>query len=131
MTTKKMQVVESPGINWTWFKVRNGNLAAVFRLHYGEAPLIAFRKIEKGMTVVKEIKEVPWAPWREDCDIVADHTSRHEGYSTPEAIKAFGWLSELFRQVAIPFELEQCSENSMRHLEYHGVYICRIAGKGS
>ncbi len=130
MTAKKMQVAVSPGINWTWFKVRNDNLVAVFRLHHGEEQLETFRTVEKGMTTVKDIK-VPWAPWREDCDIVADHTSRQEGYSTPEVIKAFGWLSELFRQVAIPFELEQCSENSMRHLEYHGVYICRIAGKDS
>ena len=131
MTTKKMKVAVSPGINWTWFKVRNGNLVAVFRLHHGEDPLLAFQKEKKKMTEVKEIKGVPWAPWREDCDIVADHTSRQEGYSTPEVISAFGWLSKLYRQVALPFELEQCSENSMRHLEYHGVYICRIAGKGS
>ena len=124
----KMQVVEQGGINWTWFKVRNGNLVAVFRLHYGEEQLEAFRTVEKGMTTVKNIK-VPWAPWREECDIVANHTSRAEGYSTPEVIRAFGWLSELFRQVAIPFELERCSEDSMRHLEYHGITICRLEVK--
>ena len=120
-----MQVVENPGINWTWFKVQNGNLVAVFRLHYGEEQLEAFRRKEKRMSKVKAIG-VPWATWREKCDIVADHTSRMEGYSTPEVVEAFGWLNELFRKVAIPFELESCSKGSMRHLEYHGVTICRI-----
>ena len=28
----KMKVEESRGINWTWFKVQNGKLVAVFRL---------------------------------------------------------------------------------------------------
>jgi len=123
----KMQIVEQGGINWTWFKVRNGDLVAVFRLHYGEEQLEAFRTVEKGMATVRDIK-VPWAPWREDCDIVADHTSKTEGYSTPEVIRAFGWLNELFRTVAPSFELEVCSEDSMRHLEYHGITICRLGG---
>jgi len=124
MTTQRMQVATSPGINWTWFKVRNGNLVAVFRLHHGEEPLEAFRTVEKGMVAVKDIK-VPWAPWREECDIVADHTSRQEGYHTLESVGAFGWLDELFRTAAGPFEKEQCG-GSMRHLEYHGVTICRL-----
>ncbi len=124
----KMQIVEQGGINWTWFKVRNGNLVAVFRLHYGESQLIAFREFEEGMIKVKDIK-VPWAPWREECDIVADHTSRQGGYSTPEVIRAFGWLNEIFRMVAPPFEREECSEDIMRHLEYHGVTICRLGAK--
>jgi len=120
----KMQVVEGGGINWTWFKVRNGDLVAVFRLHYGEEQLDAFRKKEKGMATVKDIK-VPWAPWREKCDIVADHTSKTKGYSRPEVVEAFGWLNELLRKVACPDELEDCPEGSMGHLEYHGVTICR------
>ncbi len=119
-----MQVVEQGGINWTWFKVQNGNLVAVFRLHHGEEQLQAFRKKEKGMARVKDIK-VPWAPWREECDIVANHTYRTEGYATPGVVEAFGWLNEIFKKVAIPFELDYCSEGSMRHLEYHGVTICR------
>ncbi len=130
MTRRKMQVVEQGGINWTWFKVRNGDLVAVFRLHYGEDQLVVFRTVEKGMTAVKDIK-VPWAPWREECDVVADHTSRQKGYSTPEVIKAFGWLNELFRTVAPSHELDACSEGSMRHLEYHGVTICRLDGERS
>ncbi len=125
----KMRVVEQGGINWTWFKVRNGNLVAVFRLHYGEEQLDVFRGIEKAMITVKDIK-VPWAPWREECDIIADHTSKTEGYSTPEVIKAFGWLATLFKTVATLFERERCSGEIMRHLEYHGVTICRLAGKG-
>ncbi len=120
-----MQVAESPGINWTWFKVRNGNLVAVFRLHYGEGQLLAFRKKAKGMTQVKDIK-VPWATWREKCDLIANHTTRAEGYAQPEVAEAFSWLNKLFMEGAIPFELDYCSEGSMRHLEYHGVAICRI-----
>lgn len=126
----KMQVVEQGGINWTWFKVRNGNLVAVFRLHYGEKQLEAFRTVEKGMTTVRDIG-VPWATWREKCDIVADHTSREEGYSTPEVVEAFGWLNELFRKVAPSIELQRCPEGSMRHLEYHGITICRLAAENS
>ena len=124
----KMQVAEVGGINWTWFKVRNGNLVAIFRLHYGEEPLIALRKEVKKMTVVKDIN-VPWAPWREDCDIVADHTSRQEGYSTPEVVEAFGWLNELFKGAASPIELSVCPSGSMRHLEYHGITVCRLSRK--
>ena len=120
-----MQVAESLGINWTWFKVRNGNLVAVFRLHYGEEQLEAFRKKAKGMSKVKDIN-VPWATWREKCDLIANHTTRVEGYAKPEVAEAFSWLNKLFRKVAIPFELEWCPEGSMRHLEYHGVAICRI-----
>lgn len=125
MTEKKMKVEESGGINWTWFKVRNGNLVAVFRLHYGEDPLAAFRKLQRGMVKVDRIN-VPMATWREKCDLVANHTDKTAGYNLPEVAKAFGWLNELFRKVADDHELGECPECTMRHLEYHGVAIVKI-----
>ncbi len=125
MTEKKMQVTEQGGINWTWFKVRNGNLVAVFRLHYGDAQIVAFRKLQKSMVEVKDIK-VPWATWREPCDLVTSHTSKTDGYSLPEVSEAFGWLNEMYRKTACDFERESCAEGIMRHLKYHGVAVCRI-----
>ncbi len=123
--TKKMKVEEQGGINWTWFKVRNGNLVAVFRLHYGEDPLTAFRKLEKGMIEVEKIN-VPMATWREKCNLIANHTGKSDGYKLPEVTEAFGWLNDLFRKTACNFERECCQEGKMQHLEYHGVAIVRI-----
>ncbi len=120
-----MKVEEGGGINWTWFKVQNGDLVAVFRLHYGEEPLAAFRKRQKRMTTVKHIN-VPMATWREKCDLIANHTNKSRGYSLPEVAEAFGWLNDLFRRVADTHEREACSEGTMRHLEYHGVAVCRL-----
>ncbi len=127
MTNKKMKVEEQGGINWTWFKVQNGKLVAVFRLHYGEEPLIAFRKLQKdiGMITVDKIN-VPMATWREKCDLVTSHTNKTDGYLLPEVAEAFGWLNDLFRRTGGDFEREACPEGTMRHLEYHGVAICRI-----
>lgn len=125
MTKKKMKVEEQGGINWTWFKVKNGNLVAVFRLHYGEEPLIAFRKLQKKMVKTDKIN-VPFATWREKCDLVTNHTNKTDGYLLPEVAEAFGWLNDMFRRTCSDFEREQCSEGTMRHLEYHGVAICRI-----
>jgi len=125
MTKRKIRVQEGGGINWTWFKVQNGNLVAVFRLHYGEEPLEAFRELEKGMIEVEEIK-VPFATWREKCDLVANHTNKTAGYTSPEVAGAFSWLNDLFRKVASDFERKECQEGTMRHLEYHGVAICKI-----
>jgi len=131
MTEKKMRVVESGGINWTWFKVQNGKLVAVFRLHYGEEPLAAFRKLEKKMAKVKDIN-VPMATWREPCDLVACHAGVKnivqllKGYQLPEVAEAFGWLNKMFRDNASDHELKSCPEGTMRHLEYHGVAIVRI-----
>ena len=124
MTKAKMKIQEEGGINWTWFKVQNGNLVAVFRLHYGEEPLAAFRKLEKGMTRVDKIN-VPLATWREKCKKIADHTSMSKGYSLPEVIEAFGWLNEFFKKHASDWELKTCTDGLMRHLEYHGVAIVR------
>lgn len=123
--TQKMKVQEDGVLNWTWFKVQNGNLVAVFRLHYGEDQLIAFRKLEKGMVKVGNIC-VPFATWREKCDLVADHTQRMSGYTLPEVVEAFGWLNEMFRDTAEAHERDSCPEGTMGHLEYHGVAICRI-----
>ena len=95
------------------------------RLHYGEEPIMAFRKLEKGMTTVKKIN-VPMATWREECNLIANHSSKSDGYNLPEVIKAFGWLNDLYRRVASIHEIEHCPEGTMRHLEYHGVAICRI-----
>jgi len=122
---QKMKVEEQGGINWTWFKVRNGNLVAVFRLHYDEAPLQAFRKLAKKMTEVEKIK-VPFATWREACDIIADHIQKTDGYHLPEVGEAFGWLNDMFRSTGDDHELKMCSEGTMLHLEYHGVAIVRI-----
>lgn len=122
---KAVKVVERPGINWTWFKVRNGSLVAIFRLHYGEAQLEAFRKLEKQMKKVSEVG-VPWAPWREPCEVVADHTGKTGGYTLPEVVEAFSWLERMFRDTAGSFERSTCSGEDMRHLEYHGIIICRI-----
>jgi len=122
---QKMKLQVQGGINWTWFKVQNGNLVAVFRLHYGEDPLQAFRKLEKDMTEVEKIN-VPMATWREPCDIVANHTQKTDGYDSPEVIKAFGWLNDMFRSTGENHELEMCPAGTMRHLEYHGVAIVRI-----
>lgn len=124
MAKKKMRVVEDGGINWTWFKVKNGNLVAVFRLHYGEEQLEAFRKLRRGMIEVKNI-DVPFATWREKCDLIANHTSHDGGYSLPEVAEAFGWLNEMFKETAGDFERGACN-GTMRHLEYHGVAICRV-----
>jgi len=115
---------EQGGINWTWFKVQNGNLVAIFRLHYGEDQLQAFRKLARKMTRVDNIG-VPFAPWREKCEVVADYTGKESGYSDPEVVKAYGWLNDMFRETADEFELKTCAEGSLRHLEYHGVYIVR------
>jgi len=125
MTKRKMRVQENGGINWTWFKVQNGNLVAVFRLHYGEEQLEAFRELEKDMIEVEEIK-VPFATWREKCNLLADHSSKDDGYKLPEVAEVFGWLNDMFRKTADDFEREACPEGTMRHLEYHGVAICRI-----
>lgn len=126
MTKRKMKVQESGGINWTWFKVQNGNLVAVFRLHYGEAELKAFRELQKDMIEVENI-DVPFATWREKCDLVTSHTDgKTDGYKLPEVAEAFGWLNDMFRKTAAGWELEECPEGTMRHLEYHGIAICRI-----
>jgi len=125
MTQQKMKVEEQGGINWTWFKVQNGNLVAVFRLHYGEDTLQAFRKLEKSMTKVEKIN-VPMATWREKCDLIASHTRKTDGYELPEVMESFGWLNEMFRSTSDNHESESCPEGTMRHLEYHGVAIVRI-----
>ncbi len=122
---KKMKVEERGGINWTWFKVRNGKLVAVFRLHYGEEPLKAFRKLEKDMVKVDKIN-VPFVTWREECDLIANHTTKTDGYSLPEVAEAFSWLNDLFGRTCDDFEREACPEGTMRHLEYNGVAICRV-----
>lgn len=124
-TTRKMRVQENPGINWTWFKVQNGDLVAVFRLHYGEEQIEAFRKLEKNMIETENIK-VPFATWREKCDLIANHTNKEDGYSLPEVAEAFSWLNNMFRETAGDHELESCPEGTMGHLEYHGVAICRV-----
>lgn len=121
----KMRVEVSGGINWTWFKVQNGNLVAVFRLHHGEDTLSAFRKLEKDMIEVEKIK-VPFATWREKCDLIANHTGKTDGYSLPEVKEAFGWLNSMFRDTSDIHERHACPKDTMRHLEYHGVAICRI-----
>jgi len=135
MDDQKMKVEESGGINWTWFKVQNGNLVAIFRLHYGEEPLEAFRKLEKKlMTKVAKI-DVPSATWREEdmapykdrVELITDHVKHTDGYNLPEVAEAFGWLNQMFRDTGGSFEREACPEGSMRHLEYHGVAICRIS----
>ncbi len=120
-----MEVVEEGGINWTWFKVQNDNLVAVFRLHYGEEQLAAFRKLQRRMKAVDKIN-VPMATWREKCDLIANHTGKADGYALPEVAKAFGWLNDLFWLTADDFERESCPEGTMRHLEYHGVAIVRV-----
>lgn len=130
MTKCKMRVQKAGGINWTWFKVQNGKLVAVFRLHYGEEPLSAFRKLQMKMGMVNvENINVPMATWREPCDLVANHTDKTNGYSLPDVIEAFGWLNDMFSDVADDFERDICSKGGvdvMSHLEYHGVAICRI-----
>ncbi len=124
---RKMKVEERGGINWTWFKVQNGKLVAVFRLHYGEEPLVAFNKLQKKLGIARVEKiNVPMATWREPCDLITSHTKRNGGYELPEVIKAFGWLNEFFRKTADDHELEYCPEGTMRHLEYHGVAIVRM-----
>jgi len=119
-----MEYEAQGGINWTWFKVQNGNLVAVFRLHHGEEQIRAFRKLTKKMVEVESIN-VPFAPWREKCNVVADHVNKQGGYSDPEVVKAFSWLNDMFRETAGGFELKTCAEGSLSHLEYHGVYIVR------
>ena len=125
---EKMKIEVQGGINWSWFKVQNRDLVAVFRLHYGEDAIDVLRKRQKQMTIVKKI-DVPMATWREKCDLIADHTSRQKGYELPEVAERFGWLNTLLRSVADNFELGQCPEGTMRHLEYHGVAIVRIGKK--
>lgn len=123
--TNRMKVEEEGLINWTWFKVQNGNLVAVFRLHYGEEQLAAFGKLRRRMKTVEKI-DVPFATWREECDLIASHTGKADGYDLPEVAGAFGWLNDLFRRTADSHERESCPEGTMRHLEYHGVAVCRI-----
>ena len=120
-----MKVEERCGINWTWFKVQNGNLVAVFRLHHDSEQMKAFRKLQEKMTIVEHV-DVPIATWREPCNLIADHVSKKEGYELPEVKDAFGWLNKMFRDVANDFEKECCPEGSMAHLEYHGVTIVRM-----
>ena len=122
----KMKVEEQGGINWTWFKVQNGNLVAVFRLHYGEGELVAFRKLQRKLMIKVDKIDVPLATWREKCDLITSHTTKEGGYELPEVKEAFGWLNKMFRGTADNHELESCPEGTMRHLEYHGVAICRI-----
>ena len=125
MAEKKLKVEVSGGINWTWYKVRNGKLVAVFRLHHGEEAIEAFRKLRRKMTEVSNIP-VPMATWREKCDLIASHTNKTDGYTLPEVAEAFSWLNDMLRGVAADFELSQCPEGTLRHLEYHGVAIVRI-----
>lgn len=125
MPSGKMKVEEQGGINWTWFKVQKGNLVAVFRLHYDEDQLSAFHRLEKKMAKVKDIP-VPFATWREPCNVVANHTDKSSGYRLPEVEEAFGWLAGMFKDTAGSSELEFCAESLVRHLEYHGVAICRV-----
>ena len=125
MTKAKMTFEEQGGINWTWFKVQNGNLVAIFRLHYDSEELEAFRELQKDMIKVEEI-DVPFATWRETCDLVTSHTAKTSGYALPEVKEAFGWLNEMFRGIAGDLELKRCPENTMRHLEYRGIAICRL-----
>lgn len=125
---EKMKIEAQGGINWCWFKIQNRDLVAVFRLHYGEDAIDVLRKREKQMTIVKKI-DVPMATWREECDLVANHTGKEKGYELPEVAERFGWLNTLLRSVASDHELKCCPEGSMRHLEYHGVAIVRISKK--
>ncbi len=127
MPDKKMRVYEEGGINWTWFKVQNGNLVAIFRLHYGETELVAFRKLQRKMGMVNVDKiNVPMATWREKCDLVTSHTKNVSGYSLPEVAKAFSWLNDMFRETGSDSEAASCKQGTMRHLQYHGVAICRL-----
>jgi len=126
MAVEKMKVEVSGGINWTWFKVQNGKLVAVFRLHHGEDAIMAFRKLRRNMGEVSNIP-VPMATWREPCDRIASHCGEDiEGYNLPEVGEAFAWLNDMFRGVADAHELNFCPEGTMRHLEYHGVAIVRV-----
>lgn len=117
-----MFIQEEGGINWTWFKVQNENLVAVFRLHYGGDAVSSFRKLvgELSMTSIDDIG----VSWRDKEVVVANHTLHREGYILPEVVEKFGWLDDMFKSVADSFELESCQER-MRHLEYHGVSILR------
>ncbi len=124
-----MEVEVSGGINWSWFKVRNGNLVAVFRLHYGEDQIEAFQKLWKKMKQVEEIK-VPFATWREKCNLIANHMGKAKGYALPEVAEAFGWLNDLFIETADDHERDYGSDGPMSHLEYHGVAICRLKEGG-
>jgi len=124
MSSKRMKVEEQGGINWTWFKVQNGNLVAVFRLHHGEKQLRIFRELERGLEGAKI--DVPFATWREPCDVIANHHGKESGYSLPEVKEAFGWLAEMFKGAANGHELESCADDLVEHLEYHGVAVCRI-----
>lgn len=125
MTKRKMRVEKQGGINWSWFKVQNGKLVAVFRLRYGGEQIVAFRELEKDMIEVKNI-DVPFATWREKCDLIASHASKNDGYFMPEVAEAFGWLNDMLRRTADSHELARCPEGTMRHLEYHGVAVCRV-----
>lgn len=126
MPNQKMKVEAQGGINWTWFKVQNGNLVAVFKLHHGEDPIEAFsRLMKKDMVKVTNIR-VPFATWREPCNVIADHTGKKPGYRLPEVSEAFSWLGEMFKGTARDFEHQACKGDLMRHLEYHGVAVCRI-----
>ncbi|KKK63467.1 hypothetical protein LCGC14_2994000, partial [marine sediment metagenome] len=124
MVKTKMKVETQGGINWVWFKVQNGTLVAVFRLHYGEEPLRAFNKLKKDMTEVRRIN-VPMATWREKCDLVASHTLQLDGYALPEVVEAFSWLNDMFKETACDFELKACKDEPLRHLQFHGVAIVR------
>jgi len=117
-----------------WLKVQNGNLVAIFRLHYGEKPLIAFRKLEKKLMTKVDKINVPIATWRKEdmapfasqVELITDHMKHKDGYSLLEVAEAFGWLNQMLRDTGGSFEREHCQEDTMRHLEYHGVAIVRM-----
>ena len=121
-----MKVQVDPGMNWTWFKVQDGDLVANFRLHHGSEALAAFYNLKKGkMTEVRDIE----SSWRDESTVVANHWKIRVGYDLPEVVEKFGWLGDMFRSVADPTELSSCASLNMRHLEYHGVSILKVQEK--
>ena len=122
----RIKYVESGGINWTWFKVQSGSLAVEFRLHYGEAQLVAFRKLVRKMKM-KRVANIPIS-WSDKAGVIANHWQKTKGYKRPKVVEKFEWLALMFQETADAFEMRSCKESLMDYLQYHGVSVHRVGG---
>lgn len=120
----KMQVQEDCSINWSWFKVRNGDLVALFRLHVDSFQLSEFYELMKDM-VLTDI-EMEYDMDGRFAGEIANHYNLIDGYSRRDVIEAFGWLAKMFRDTTSP-SLSDTDMDCVPHwLEYHGVTIYEV-----
>ncbi len=124
MEPTKMQVQEDGGINWSWFRVKNGNLVALFRLYKGGDLIVKFREMMRDMEET-EIEMCYNEVGDFDGDI-ADPYGLVEGYYKPDVIEAFGWLGQFFKDNAGVWEKGTSDGTIQWYLEYHAVMVFEV-----